>query len=69
MNSLLEELNQRGTKAVAYADDLVVWIEGKFPTTLTDLMQGALNTVQRWTNVNGLKANASKTELVLFTRK
>jgi len=54
---------------VAYADDVDILLQGKFPQTLCNLMETALSILSRWTAVCGLGVNPEKTELVLFTRK
>jgi len=69
VNKLLSLLEEAGTKVVAYADDVVILLQGKFPQTLCNLMETALSTLSRWTAVCGLGVNPEKTELVLFTRK
>jgi hypothetical protein len=42
---------------------------GKFPNTVSGLMQWALSTVETWRNEVGLSVNPEKTGLVAFTRK
>ncbi|XP_073811046.1 uncharacterized protein [Musca autumnalis] len=69
INEILKEFDQLRIKTVAYADDVVIMITGKFPQTLSELMQGALVKLSRWAHNNGLGVNPSKTELVLFTNK
>jgi len=69
VNQLLSLLEKAGTKVVAYADDVVILLQGKFPQTLCNLMETALSTLSRWTAGCGLGVNPEKTELVLFTRK
>ncbi len=69
VNKLLIELKRRGFEVVAYADDVAIRISGKFPDTLKELMQNALNVMVNWAHSCGLEINAQKTELVLFTRK
>jgi len=54
---------------VAYADDIVLVVSGKFPCTLRDIMQLSLAKVKKWAISRGLGVNPSKTEVVLFTRK
>lgn len=41
-NKILVSFDQLRMKVVAYADDVVVLISGKFLTTISDLMQSAL---------------------------
>jgi len=67
VNKLLSLLEEPGTSA--YADDVVILLQGKFPQTLCNLMETALSTLSRCTAVCGLGNNPEKTELVLFTRK
>jgi len=69
VNKLLSLLEEAGTKVVAYADDVVILLQGKFPQTLCNLLETALSTLSRWTAVCGLGVNPEKTELVLVTRK
>jgi len=69
VNKLLSLLEEASTKVVAYADDVVILLQGKFPQTLCNLMETALSTLYRWSAVCGLGVNPEKTELVLFTRK
>ncbi len=54
---------------MAYADDVAVSVRGKIPNTLANRMQTILDNLNRWAISCGLNLNASKTELVLFTRK
>jgi hypothetical protein len=42
---------------------------GKFPNTVSGLMQWALSTVEIWCSEVGLSVNPDKTGLVAFTRK
>jgi len=49
VNKLLSLLEEAGTKVVAYADDVVILLQGKFPQTLCNLMKTALSTLSRWT--------------------
>ncbi|XP_073821296.1 uncharacterized protein [Musca autumnalis] len=66
---MLQEFDRLRIKTTAYADDVVLMISGKFPQTVSDVMQGALIKLAGWAHQNGLMVNPSKTELVLFTRK
>jgi len=49
VNKLLSLLEKAGTKVVAYAEDLVILLQEKFPQTLCNLMETALSTLSRWT--------------------
>jgi hypothetical protein len=42
---------------------------GKFPYTVSELMQRALHTVEKWCAEVGLSVNPDKTDLVVFTKK
>jgi len=42
---------------------------GKFPNTVSGLMQWALHTVETWSNEVGLSVNPDKTEFIVFTRR
>jgi hypothetical protein len=41
-------LNANGYNTLGYADDIVILICGKFPNTVSELLQEALSTVQQW---------------------
>jgi len=67
VNNLLRILEGGGCKVVAYADDVVIIFNGKYPQTLCDLMTAKLKILSEWTIEDGLGVNTSKTELLLFT--
>jgi len=69
VNKLLRILEGGGGKVVAYADDVAIIFNGKYPQTLCDLMTAKLKILSKWTIANGLGVNPSKTELVLFTNR
>lgn len=70
VNGLLDELNEMGgIWAQGYADDIVIYVSGKFASTVTQLLQQAINTTERWCQRNGLSINPSKTAVVPFTRQ
>jgi len=69
INELLRILEEGGCKVVAYADDVAIIFNGKYPQTLCDLMTAKLKILSEWTIANGLGVNPSKTELVLFTNR
>jgi hypothetical protein len=52
-----------------YADDLCVPAVGKFPNTVSGLMQWAVSTVETWCDEVRLSVNPDKTGLVAFSRK
>ena len=57
---LLRLLESRGFKVVAFADDVVILVGGKYLSTLWELMESAFGLLYR---------NLNKTKLVLFPRK
>lgn len=69
VDDLLEELNEKGYYAQGYADDIVIAVQGPCESTISELMQNALNITQTWCYKEGLKINPSKTTLIPFTRK
>jgi hypothetical protein len=52
-----------------FADDVVIFINGNFLSTICDLMQSALNCVQNWCGETGLNVNADNISLVLFAKR
>ncbi|GBP00004.1 Retrovirus-related Pol polyprotein from type-1 retrotransposable element R1 2 [Eumeta japonica] len=69
VKSILVELDSRGVRVVAYADDMVVLVSGLFPDVISDIMSDALRLISRWVISCGLGLNLQKTELVLFTTR
>ena len=69
VDDLLCELNGARLYTQGYADDLVILLEGFCLGTVSELMQRALDRVNRWCGAHGLAVNPHKTELVLFTNK
>ena len=69
VNKLLQIMAENGFQIIAYADDVAVIIQGKYPQTLCNLMENALSLISNWANNSGLGVNPAKTELVLFTRR
>ena len=57
-----------GLEGGVYTDDICLLVVGKFPNTVSGLIQLALNTVEAWCNELGLSVNPDKTGLVAFTR-
>jgi len=54
---------------VAYADDVAIMFNRKYPQKICDPMTAKLKILSEWTIENGLGVNPSKTELVLFTNR
>ena len=69
VNTILCQFDSKGRKIVAYADDVVLLVTGKFPPTISEIMQSSLYDLSTWATEKGLGVNPAKTELVLFTRK
>ena len=69
VNELLARLNEGNIYTQGYADDICLLVVGKFPNTLSGLIQWALRTVEEWCEGLGLSVNPDKTGLVAFTRK
>jgi hypothetical protein len=65
----LTRLNEGGVYTQGYADDICLLAMGKFPNTVSRLIQWALHTVEAWCNELGLSVNPDKTGLVAFTRR
>jgi hypothetical protein len=65
VDDLLWELNSNGYYTVGYA----ILINGKFPYTVSEVLQTALCTVQKWCEKTNLSINPNKTVIVPFTRR
>jgi hypothetical protein len=69
VDELLVRLNEGDVYAQGYADDICLLAIGKFPHTVSGLIQWALGTVEEWCGELGLSVNPDKIGLVVFTRK
>jgi hypothetical protein len=69
VDDLLWGLNGDGYYTVGYADDTAILIHGKFLTTVSECLQTALYTVQRWCEGTSLSINPNKTVIIPFTRR
>jgi hypothetical protein len=69
VDELLETLEESGHKAIGYADDIVVYSNGKYEDTVRNRMTDAILGILRWCEKVGLRANPSKTTLVPFTNR
>lgn len=69
VDDLLVDLTQKGYYVQGYADDIALVIFGKFPSTLSDLMNNALRNVNNWCRKEELSNNPQKTVFIPFTRK
>jgi hypothetical protein len=66
---LLWELNDGGYYTVGYADDIAILINGKFPQTVSEVLQSALCTVNQWCEGMKLSIDPNKTVVIRFTKK
>jgi hypothetical protein len=69
VDDLITRLSGGSVFIQGYADDICLLAVGKFPNTVSGLMQWALLTIQTWCNEVGLSVNPDKTGLIAFTRK
>jgi len=69
LDTLINHLNNNGFYTIAYADDIVILLTGKFVNTLCDRAQDGLKLIKTWCKEHSLSINPDKTEMVLFTRK
>ena len=69
-DELLAILNQcPGIKAIGFADDLVILANGIDESTITSLMQQALDKTLPWLEEYGLAISPSKSFAIMFTNK
>ena len=57
------------SKTNLYADDTAIYLDDNDPAVLGSRIKHNLNKVGGWIRENGLKMNASKTQLMVLTRK
>jgi ribonuclease HI len=70
VDSLLCELNTSGgIQAVGYADDILIYVAGKFGATVSDVMQRALRISEKWCRKNSLSINPSKAVIIPITHR
>ena len=69
VNDLFTKLNGGGAFIQGYTDDICLLAVGKFPNTVSGLMQWALSTLQIRCNKVGPSVNPDKTGLVALNRK
>jgi hypothetical protein len=65
----LRGFNNNDSYTVGYADDIEILINGKCPHTVSEVLQTALCTVQKWCEKRNLSINPNKTVMIYFTRK
>lgn len=69
VDELLHKMADLRVDTQGYADDLVVTIRGNCQSTLSYLMQKALDAINLWCGEHELSVNADKTVVVPFTNK
>ena len=57
VDEILTMLSGRGAYAQGYADDNCLLAVGKFPNTVSGLIQWAFGTVEAWCGEHGLSVN------------
>ena len=67
-DEMLEKLHNQGCFAIAYADDIIIVIIGKFGETVSNIMKHKLKFLMNFTKNLGLSVNSAKTTVVPFTR-
>jgi hypothetical protein len=67
VDDLIARLNMGGVYSQGYADDICLLAGGKFPNTVSEIIQRVLHTVETWCGEVGLSVNPEKTNLVVFT--
>lgn len=69
LDSLLQKLKQEHLDCIAFADDVCIIVSGnKGLGILNDRIRRAVKIIEEWCSGSGLKINADKTQLMLFTR-
>jgi hypothetical protein len=69
VDNILAMFIEVGVFVQGYAYDIYLLAVGKFPYTVSGLMQWALSTAGMWRNEVGESVNPDKTGLVSYTRK
>ena len=54
--------------SIGSADDIAIIIRGKFPNTVSEVLQNALKRLENWCNRTKLSVNPNKMTIVPFTR-
>ena len=61
--------NFKNCKIVSYADDTQILVSAKTSIQIKQLLENAISTAQTWYTENSLLNNASKTEVILISRR
>jgi Reverse transcriptase (RNA-dependent DNA polymerase). len=68
MDKLLWDLNEAGYYSIGFADDIAIIFRGKFPSTVSEVLQNALKRLENWCNRTKFSVNPNKMTIVSFTR-
>jgi hypothetical protein len=69
VGELLWEPNDNDYYITREACDIVILINGKFPQAVSQVLQAATDTVQKWCDMTYLSINTNKIVIITFTRK
>jgi hypothetical protein len=69
LHELLPVLNKTGYCTVGCADDITILINGKFPSTVSKVLQTALGLIQKWCDRRNVSINPSKMVVIPFNKK
>ena len=69
VNDLLAHPNMKDVSTVMYADDTVIYTSHTDPAVAVSQLQGAMDAVVGWCNINKLTINENKTKYTMFLRK
>jgi len=67
LDELTEGLNENGCYTLGYADYITIVISGKFPNTVSELLQGASGMVQQRCDRTQLSITPQKMVIIPFT--
>ena len=68
-NEAIQIINSHGATGNGFADDCVTMIGGQNLHTMMSRLQKVCNELTDWGKTAGLTFNASKTEVIIFTKK
>lgn len=69
INSLLKRLNEEGIYSQGYADDVCIFVRGKFLNIISEINQRGLEIIDAWCKEVELSVNPAKTIVVPFTNR
>ena len=64
----LWDLNEAGYYSIRFADDIAIIIRGKFPSTVSEVLQNALKRLENSCSRTKLSVKPNKTTIVPFNR-